>query len=100
MSVILAQIKRSLKDWFLLGMISGVVLASAFPTLGSTGGLLRIDRFADVGIFLIFFFHGLALSPQSLKAGMLRLKLHADSKGKRHGGHRIAALSARSFRTG
>jgi sodium/bile acid cotransporter 7 len=75
-SVILAQIKRSLKDWFLLGMISGVVLASAFPTLGSTGGLLRIDRFADVGIFLIFFFHGLALSPQSLKAGMLRLKLH------------------------
>ena len=79
--MLVGQLKRTAKDWFLQGMVSAVVLASLFPQLGSTGGLLRVDRVANIGIFLIFFFHGLAISPQSLKAGMLRLKLHVAVQG-------------------
>lgn len=63
-------------DWFLLGMIGAVVLASFVPDLGRTGGWLHLDRVGDVGIFLIFFLHGMGLSTDSLKHGLSRWKLH------------------------
>ena len=71
-----APIKKLVGDRFLLGMIGAVVLASLAPDLGRSGGLLHADRMGEVGVFLTFFFHGLALSPASLRAGMLRYKLH------------------------
>lgn len=63
-------------DWFLIGMVGAVVLASIAPELGRTGGTLHLDKVGDIGIFLIFFLHGMGLSTDSLKHGASRWKLH------------------------
>lgn len=63
-------------DWFLIGMVGAVVLASIAPDLARTGGLLRLDVVGNLGIFLIFFLHGMGLSTDSLKHGASRWKLH------------------------
>ena len=64
------------KDWFLLGMISCVVLATLFPEVGRTGGTIRADRLSDFGIALIFFFHGLGISRKNLRDGILSWRIH------------------------
>jgi sodium/bile acid cotransporter 7 len=69
-------IRRVLKDWFLLGMIGAVVLATLAPEIGRSGGPLRADVAANVGIFSVFFLHGVGLSTERLRAGVTRWKLH------------------------
>jgi len=69
-------LKRLSKDWFLLGMISAVALASLVPDVGRTGGYIHADVLADYGIFLVFFFHGLGLSTEQMWSGMSRWKMH------------------------
>jgi sodium/bile acid cotransporter 7 len=63
-------------DGFLVGMVGAVLLASLLPQWGRTGGVLHLDKVGDVGIFLIFFLHGMGLSPASLAHGASRWKLH------------------------
>lgn len=63
-------------DWFLLGMTTAVIVASVAPGLGRSGGLLRIDRLADWGVFTIFFLHGLSLSTERLRQGLSRWRVH------------------------
>lgn len=63
-------------DWFLLGMLAAVAIASFLPDLGRTGGTLRLDLLGDVGIFAIFFLHGIGLSTSSLVHGITRWRLH------------------------
>jgi solute carrier family 10 (sodium/bile acid cotransporter), member 7 len=57
-------------------MIGAVVLATALPELGRTGGPMHGERVADAGIFAIFLLHGLGLDTARLKAGLLRWRLH------------------------
>jgi sodium/bile acid cotransporter 7 len=64
------------KEWFLVGMISAVILATLAPDWGRTGGLLHGDRAADIGIAVVFFLHGLGISLTSLRNGMSRWKVH------------------------
>lgn len=64
------------KEWFLIGMIGAVMLASLFPELGRTGGVLHGDMFADIGIAIVFFLHGLGISLQNLKDGLSCWKVH------------------------
>jgi Predicted Na+-dependent transporter len=64
------------KDWFLLGMISAVILATLFPDIGRSGGAMHADVAANVGIFLVFLFHGIGLSTESMVQGLSRWKLH------------------------
>ena len=64
------------KEWFLVGMIGAVVLATLAPNLGRSGGTLHADRAADLGIALVFFLHGLGISLASLKDGLLRWRVH------------------------
>ncbi len=64
------------KEWFLLGMIGAVVLASLLPDWGRSGGYLHGDRLADAGIAIVFFLHGLGISPKSLRDGLSRWKVH------------------------
>jgi sodium/bile acid cotransporter 7 len=71
------HLARLAKDWFLLGMLSAVILASVAPGIGRSGGPLRADALADVGIFVVFFLHGVGLSTEKLRAGVSRWKLHA-----------------------
>ncbi|TCO83814.1 sodium/bile acid cotransporter 7 [Plasticicumulans lactativorans] len=70
------HLKRMSRDWFLGGMVAAVVLATLFPHLGSSSGPLHTDLLTDAGIFAVFFLHGIGLSTHSLKAGLLRWRLH------------------------
>ena len=63
-------------DWFLIGMVVAVALAWWFPDPGARGGALRPELLNKVGVALIFFLHGLALSFQALKQGTLNYRLH------------------------
>ncbi|WP_303312476.1 bile acid:sodium symporter family protein [Hymenobacter sp. BT730] len=63
-------------DWFLLGLLGAVALAYAFPELGSKASPLPWRSITTVGISLIFFFYGLRLSPDKLRAGMRNWRLH------------------------
>lgn len=63
-------------DWFLLAMVAAVGLASVAPQWGRSEGVLHLGRVTDVGVFLLFFLHGMGLSTDSLKAGATRWRLH------------------------
>jgi len=69
-------LRRMAKDWFLVGMIGAVILATLFPWVGKTGGAIRADKLADWGVFAVFLLHGLGLSTERMWAGMSRWKLH------------------------
>jgi len=71
-----ALIVRLAKDWFLLGMVGAVLVASVLPDLGRSGGWLHVDRVADWGIFAIFFLHGVGLSTEKLRQGLARWPVH------------------------
>src|ERR1044071_1320676 len=63
-------------DWFLVGMVGATALAWAFPAPGAAGGSLHPELLTKIGVALIFFLHGVALSFAALKAGTLRWPLH------------------------
>ncbi len=63
-------------DWFLLGMVAAVGLASVAPDWGRSDGPLRMGQVTDVGVFVLFFLHGMGLSTDNLKSGASRWKLH------------------------
>lgn len=57
-------------DPFMIGMLVAVGLAFLAPGLGADGGPLQIGLITDIGVALIFFMHGAALSFTQLKTGM------------------------------
>ena len=63
-------------DWFLPGLLCAVALAWLFPNPGAAGGWMHPEILTKAGIALIFFLHGVALSFDKLKAGILRWPLH------------------------
>lgn len=70
------RLKKIARDWFLVGMICAVILATLFPDFGRSGGTIRADKLSDLGIFLVFLFHGIGLSTESMKKGLSRWRLH------------------------
>lgn len=64
------------KNWFLAGMAAAVLLATAAPGVGRTGGPLHAELATTGGVFLIFFLHGIWLAPAALRAGAARWRLH------------------------
>lgn len=68
--------QRGAIDWFLLGMLSAVALASLWPDLGRSDGLLHLGRITDAAVFLLFFLHGVGLSTRSFRDGASRWRLH------------------------
>ncbi|MEK8087578.1 bile acid:sodium symporter family protein [Aquabacterium sp. A3] len=63
-------------DWFLLAMVAAVAVASFMPELGRSEGMLHLGKVTDVGVFLLFFLHGMGLSTDSLKTGAAKWRLH------------------------
>jgi len=63
-------------DRFVLAIIVVIILAWIFPFWGSKNSPFPIDRISSIGISMIFFFYGLKLSPERMKAGLLNWKLH------------------------
>jgi sodium/bile acid cotransporter 7 len=64
-------------DWFLLALLSMIGLAYLWPTPGIQEGPLSLSNLANVGVSVIFFFYGLRLSGDKLRAGLSNWKLHA-----------------------
>lgn len=64
------------KEWFLLAMVISIFLAMIIPDVGRSQGNLHLDKVTAFGIAVIFFLHGIGISPKSLKAGMSNWKLH------------------------
>ncbi|WP_256377507.1 bile acid:sodium symporter family protein [Pontibacter sp. SGAir0037] len=63
-------------DWFIGALIGMIVLAYIWPTPGIQEGPFSLSEIAHYGVALIFFFYGLRLSPEKLKAGLSTWKLH------------------------
>ena len=63
-------------DWFLLGLIGVVALAYFQPGLGSKASPIPWKLITNVGIALVFFFYGLKLSFEKVRAGMSNWRLH------------------------
>jgi solute carrier family 10 (sodium/bile acid cotransporter), member 7 len=68
-------------DGFVIAIIGTVVFAFLFPQFGSETSNISLDAIASIGISLIFFFYGLKLSPEKLKAGLSNWKLHLLVQG-------------------
>ncbi len=75
-----SRFRRSLgwlnKEWFLVGMLAAVVLATLQPDVGRSGGLLHAEIVTKIGIAIVFFLHGLGLSFASLRQGVLSWRVH------------------------
>ncbi|MBV8603693.1 MAG: bile acid:sodium symporter [Pelomonas sp.] len=65
------------KEWFLVALFGAVLLASLWPELGASQGLLRLDGASDVGVALIFLLTGLGLSTAEVGRGLANWRVHA-----------------------
>lgn len=61
---------------FLLCLLASIFLAWLFPGFGTEHSPLHLKEVAEYGVSFIFFFYGLKLSPEKLKAGLSNWKLH------------------------
>ncbi|MEZ9924318.1 bile acid:sodium symporter [Vibrio breoganii] len=64
------------KEWFLVGMVLAIALATITPDLGKTGGAIHLDKLTGIGVAIVFFLHGLGLAPSAIKAGLSNWRLH------------------------
>ncbi|MCB4799854.1 bile acid:sodium symporter family protein [Neotamlana laminarinivorans] len=60
-------------DKFVVAIIIVVLFAYLFP---NAAGDLPLNTIGSIGVSLIFFFYGLKLSPEKIKAGLKNWKLH------------------------
>lgn len=72
----LKHLKRVVTDWFLCGMVLATVLAYFFPGFGATGGSMHAEYVINIGVFVVFFLHGVNLSSEQIKHGLKNWRLH------------------------
>ena len=63
-------------DGFVLAMLGAVALALVMPWLGAESGPLHLGLVTTIGIAVVFFLHGAALSPAAMRAGAASWRLH------------------------
>jgi sodium/bile acid cotransporter 7 len=68
--------QRLLQEWFLLGMVAAVVIASIFPDFGASGGAMHAELVINAGVALVFFLHGIGLPLESLRRGLFAWRVH------------------------
>jgi solute carrier family 10 (sodium/bile acid cotransporter), member 7 len=61
---------------FFFCLIVVVLLATQFPEWGASTSFLPLSEIAQYGVSIIFFFYGLKLSPEKMKAGLYNWRLH------------------------
>ncbi|GEA51897.1 transporter [Vibrio inusitatus NBRC 102082] len=64
------------KEWFLVGMVLAIALATITPDLGKSGGAIHLEKLTGIGVAIVFFLHGLGLAPSAIKAGLSNWRLH------------------------
>ncbi|MBF9242826.1 bile acid:sodium symporter [Pseudomonas syringae pv. tomato] len=72
----LQHFKRVATDWFLWGMVLATVLAYFLPHFGATGGSMHAEYVINIGVFVVFFLHGVNLSSEQIKKGLSNWRLH------------------------
>lgn len=79
MSAILSPFKKiyDLIDGFVLIMLSAIGIALLAPQIGAGDGPLHLGMVTNLGVALVFFLHGAALSRDKLVAGARHWRLHA-----------------------
>ena len=78
---VLKHLKRMFTDWFLCGMLLATFLAYVFPHFGSTGGAMHAEWVINIGVFLVFFLHGVNLSSEQISHGLKNIRLHVMVQG-------------------
>ena len=63
-------------DWFILALLAMIGLAKLWPGPGVQEGPFSLSSLASYGVSLIFFFYGLRLNFDQLKAGLRNYRLH------------------------
>lgn len=78
MSFLLNPFKKlyDLIDGFVLIMLAAIALALAAPEVGTGDGPLHLGLVTSLGVALVFFLHGAALSRDKLVAGARHWRLH------------------------
>lgn len=78
-TAILAPFKKTydLIDGFVLIMLSAIAIALLAPEIGTGDGPLHLGIVTNIGVALVFFLHGAALSREKLVAGAKHWRLHA-----------------------
>lgn len=69
-------LKKAGINAFFIGLLLMVLLAWLFPEYGTSESPLPLRIIIKYGVVLIFFFYGLGLNIEKLKAGLKNLKLH------------------------
>ncbi|WP_409438799.1 bile acid:sodium symporter family protein [Psychromonas sp. GE-S-Ul-11] len=69
-------ISKLKKEWFLVGMVIAIALATVTAELGKSGGIIHLDKLTGIGVAIVFFLHGLGLSPAAIKAGISNWRMH------------------------
>jgi sodium/bile acid cotransporter 7 len=75
------HLKRVVTDWFLCGMLIATLLSYVFPTFGATGGAMHAEWVINIGVFLVFFLHGVNLSSEQIRHGLKNWRLHLMVQG-------------------
>ncbi|MEL0628173.1 bile acid:sodium symporter family protein [Psychromonas aquatilis] len=70
------MINKLKKEWFLVGMVVAIVLAIFTADFGKSGGVIHLDKLTGIGVAIVFFLHGLGLSPSAIKAGLSNWRMH------------------------
>jgi sodium/bile acid cotransporter 7 len=73
---VLKHLKRVVTDWFLCGMLLATLLAYFVPGFGATGGGMHAEYVINIGVFLVFFLHGVNLSSEQIRHGLKNWRLH------------------------
>lgn len=68
-------------DGFLLAIALAVAAAFAAPWLGTSHGPLHMGTVTDLGVALVFFLHGAAVSTAKMRAAVANWRLHAVIQG-------------------
>jgi sodium/bile acid cotransporter 7 len=61
---------------FFFCLIGAIFLAWLYPAIGTDSSPVPLGAIAEYGVSVIFFFYGLKLSPEKLKAGLTNWKMH------------------------
>lgn len=76
MKHLLQTLSKAGLNGFFFCLIAVVALAFQFPAWGAADSFLPLSEIAQYGVSIIFFFYGLKLSPEKLKAGLFNWRLH------------------------
>ena len=76
MKALLGLLKKAGLDGFILGLLGMIFLAYLWPKGGVQNSYVSLAQIANYGVSLIFFFYGLRLNPEKLRAGLSNWRLH------------------------